>query len=180
VGKYFFPDLVLSSFLDLDRAMLLQRGIRGLVFDLDNTIVRRDASFLSPAADLKLRDLLAGGFRVAIVSNNGSVRVSSLAGTLGVPYVSRAVKPFGAGFKRAMRLTGTGRRETAVVGDQIFTDVLGGNLLGLYTILVRPLPGREFIGTRLISRPLEKLVLARLGGRDNEGPEGGVLRAGKR
>ena len=177
MGKYFYPDLVLPSFLELDGAMLLQRGIRGLVFDLDNTIVRRDASVLEPAAARRLQELLAGGFRLAIVSNNGSARVSSLAGALGVPYVSRAVKPLTPSFKRAMHLTNTKRSETAVVGDQIFTDILGGNLLGLYTILVRPLPGAEFIGTRLISRPLEKLVLARLAAGVREG---GLVHADKR
>lgn len=172
MGKYFYPDLVLPSILDLNGALLRARGIRGLVLDLDNTIVRRDASFLSPPEATRLAELLAGGFSMAIVSNNGSARVSSLAAELGVPYVSRAVKPLGPGFKRAMQLTGTTRRETAVVGDQIFTDVLGGNLLGLYTILVCPLPGREFIGTRLISRPLERLILWRLAGRDKGGASG--------
>lgn len=180
--KYFYPDLILPSFLALDGAMLLQRGIRGLLFDLDNTIVRRDAAVLDRPALVRLSELLTGGFRLAIVSNNGSARVACLAGEIGVPYVSRAIKPFGPGFRRAMRLTGTNRSETAVVGDQVFTDVLGGNLLGLFTILVRPLPGKEFIGTRLISRPLERLVLARLATREREAqrPEERLFHADKR
>ncbi|HUW64599.1 MAG TPA: YqeG family HAD IIIA-type phosphatase [Spirochaetia bacterium] len=182
MGKYFFPDLVLPSVSHLDGAMLLERGIKGLLFDLDNTIIRRDAAILDQPAEQRLQELLAGGFRLAIVSNNGRTRVSGLARQLGVPYVSRAVKPFGPSFKRAMQQTGTSRSETAVVGDQVFTDVLGGNLLGLYTILVRPLPGKEFFGTRLISRPLERLVLGRLPVVDREtvGPEGRLFNADKR
>lgn len=176
LGKYFRPDLVLPSVLDLDGALLLKTGIRGLLFDLDNTIVRRDARVLEQPVAQRLRDLMAGGFSLAIVSNNGRARVSSFADELGVPCVSRAVKPLGAGFTRAMRLMGTSGSETAVVGDQIVTDVLGGNLLGLYTILVHPLPGREFFGTRLVSRPLERLLLARM----ESGGEGGRSNADKR
>ncbi|HBC94015.1 MAG TPA: YqeG family HAD IIIA-type phosphatase, partial [Pelotomaculum sp.] len=85
-----------------------------------------------------------------------------VAGLLGLPAVHRAVKPLVGPFRRAMGMLGTKPAETALIGDQIFTDIFGGNLCGLYTILVVPLQGKEFWGTRLFSRPLEKIVLARL------------------
>ena len=170
MGRFLYPDLVLPSIGALDQAVLRSRGIRGIIVDLDNTIARRDRETLDEPAAGKLRELLAEGFRLAVVSNNGSARTAAVAAQAGIPFVAPAVKPFAAAFRRAMRLSGTSPAETAVVGDQIFTDVLGGNLLGLFTILVRPLPGKECIATRLISRPLEKVVLARLAARGRVGP----------
>ena len=109
-----------------------------------------------------LSELRSLGLELCIVSNNSRGRVGSIAGLMDLPAVPRAVKPFVSSFRRALKLTGTLPGETALVGDQIFTDILGGNLTGLYTILVVPMKGKEFWGTRLFNRPLEKIVLARL------------------
>jgi len=97
-----------------------------------------------------------------LVSNSRSRRVRIIAEQLNLPAVVRAGKPALSAFRKGMKILGTKPEETVLVGDQIFTDVLGGNLAGVYTILVNPLPGKDFVGTRLITRPLERLVLARL------------------
>jgi hypothetical protein len=157
-----FPDLYVASIYDIDLEYLRRRGIRGIIFDLDNTIVERGEIFWPPEVRDWLDGLKAEGFKISIVSNNRQRAAEELAQTHGIPAVFRAVKPRRKPFLRAISLMGVGRRETAMVGDQIFTDIVGGNRLGLFTILVNPLPGKEFIGTTLFSRQLEKLLLPRI------------------
>lgn len=160
--RLLFPDLYVASIYDIDLEYLRRRGIRGLIFDLDNTIVEHGKiSWPSEVLDW-LDGLKADGFKVSIVSNNRQRAAEELARMHGILAVFRAVKPRRQPFLKAIELMGVGRRETAVVGDQIFTDVMGGNRLGLFTILVNPLPGKEFIGTTLFSRQLEKLLLPRI------------------
>ncbi|MDD4168673.1 MAG: YqeG family HAD IIIA-type phosphatase [Desulfotomaculaceae bacterium] len=160
--KIFYPRIFVSSVTDIQLEMLRGLGIKGVLFDLDNTIVSRDSSQFPPEVYDYLNKLRAQGFKLGIISNNGRRRVTSIAGLLGIPSVYRAVKPWAGPFRRALKMLGTSARETALVGDQIFTDILGGNLAGLHTILVVPMDGKDFWGSRLITRPLEKLVLARL------------------
>lgn len=160
--RLLYPKVYISSILDIDPEFLRRRGIKGILFDLDNTIVSREASCCAPEVEEWLAGLCRLGFKTAIVSNNSARRVGAFAGLLGMPAVHRAVKPWKRPFLRAAKMLGTSPHETALIGDQIFTDILGGNMAGLYTILVTPLQGKEFLGTRLISRPLEKIILARL------------------
>lgn len=145
--------------LDLDR--LRGRGVRALIVDLDNTLVPWNDGQPGPRALEWLALVRDRGMRVCIVSNNSAQRVEAFGRALGVPVVAGAAKPRRQAFRRAMQLLGTNPSETAVVGDQLFTDVLGGRRLGLYTVLVRPLSDREFFVTRLVRR-LERLVLDRL------------------
>lgn len=153
------PSLCVPNVPAVDLEKLRSRGIRGLLLDLDNTIIRRDRAFFPGEILLWVEEAKRKGFKLGIVSNNSHERVTTLAGELGVPAVGRAVKPFPGPFRRALVMLGTPPEQSAVIGDQLFTDILGGNLAGLYTILVDPLPGREFWGTRLFSRRLEKVVL---------------------
>ncbi len=154
------PDLFLRSVYDLDWELLAKRGIRGLIVDLDNTLV----GYNRPHASEKLVHWMANardqGFRLCIVSNNLSGRVEEFARQVGVPGVPKAAKPRRRGFRRAMALMRTKASDTAVIGDQVFTDILGGNRLGLYTILVHPLEDREFFTTRLVRR-IEHMVVKR-------------------
>jgi len=160
--KILYPKKYVSSILEIKPDMLKGLGIKGILFDLDNTIVPRDSDSFSPEVSEWLSKLRRRGFKLGIVSNNSRKRVGAIAGPMAMPAVYRAVKPWGRPFRRAMEMLGTSPQETALIGDQIFTDIFGGNLAGLYTILVVPMKGTEFWGTRLISRPLEKIVLARL------------------
>lgn len=142
--------------VDLDR--LRARGIRGLIVDLDNTLVAWRHPQPTPAVHQWLERARAAGFQVCIVSNGGARRVEAFAAACGIPCVGGAAKPRRGAFRAALQCLGTRPEETAVVGDQIFTDVLGGNRVGLYTILVQPMSSREFVGTRLVRR-LERLWL---------------------
>lgn len=160
--RLLYPRLYVPSLFAIDFDHLRGKGIRGLIFDLDNTLVRRDCDCVPDYVVNWLGALQESGFGLCIVSNNGQERVRRLTAPLAIPAVHRAVKPLSYPFLKGMGILGTTPGQTAVIGDQIFTDVLGGNLQGMYTILVVPMEGKEFIGTRLISRPLEKLVLAGL------------------
>lgn len=160
--KIFYPKLYASSLIDIEPEFLEELGLKGILMDLDNTIVCRDSNEFSKEVEVWLGELRARGFKLGIISNNSRKRVGAVAGSLDLPAVHRAVKPLVSSFRRAMKMLGTKPEETALIGDQIFTDILGGNLCGLYTILVVPLEGKEFWGTRLFSRPLEKIVLTRL------------------
>jgi HAD superfamily phosphatase (TIGR01668 family) len=160
--RILYPKMYVSSVSEIQPVLLKELGIKAVLLDLDNTIVRRDAFHFTPAVSNWLSELRSLGLELCIVSNNSRGRVGSIAGLMDLPAVPRAVKPFVSSFRRALKLTGTLPGETALVGDQIFTDILGGNLTGLYTILVVPMKGKEFWGTRLFNRPLEKIVLARL------------------
>lgn len=143
--------------IDLDR--LRQRGIRGLIVDLDNTLGPWRSERPTPEAVRWLQQVAAAGIRPCVVSNGEVRRVEAFCRDLGIPCVGGAGKPFRKAFQRALDHLGTRPQETAAVGDQIFTDVLGGNRMGLYTILVRPFSTREFAGTRLV-RMVERRLLA--------------------
>ncbi|KJS11777.1 MAG: HAD family hydrolase [Peptococcaceae bacterium BRH_c8a] len=157
-----YPNMYVPSVTEINPDELKARGIRNLLLDLDNTIVRRDRDKFPPEVEKWLRGLRDRGINLCIVSNNGTGRVNNLAGPLQIPCVVRAVKPLRRAFRLGMQRLNAGAGDTAVVGDQIFTDILGGNMMGLFTILVVPMPGTEFWGTWLINRRLEKLVLHRV------------------
>ncbi|MDA8234970.1 MAG: YqeG family HAD IIIA-type phosphatase [Clostridia bacterium] len=157
-----FPDWHVSSIASIDPVELQKRGIKGIVFDLDNTIITWGSRSFSPQVMEWFSHLKKMGFHLCILSNNTSGRVRGLARVLGVPAIPRAVKPRKKAFKKALRILGTSPEETAVIGDQIFTDILGGNRLGLYTILVFPMSRKEFIGTKMV-RKLERFVLKKKG-----------------
>lgn len=158
--KKLFPDSRFESIYDIDLKALESYGIKALILDLDNTIVARDSSIATEELKQWLTHIKEQGFKACIVSNNWKQRVSGIAKQVDLPLVARAVKPRTVAFTRAMDVLGTSREETAVIGDQIFTDILGGNLTGLRTILVVPLSNSEPMVTKFL-RHLERRVIAR-------------------
>jgi HAD superfamily phosphatase (TIGR01668 family) len=152
------PKVQANSVLGLNGEELKKAGIRGIIFDLDNTLVEWKQDKLNPAVIELVRRLKEHGFKMCILSNALEARVGIVAGTLGIPYVSRAVKPRKYPFKKALQILETAPWETAVVGDQLFTDILGGNRMALYTIWTTPLSSTEFVYTRVVRR-LERLVV---------------------
>ncbi|MCW2277304.1 YqeG family HAD IIIA-type phosphatase [Heliophilum fasciatum] len=142
----------------VDVEALLAHGVNGVILDLDNTLTEWNQHALCPKIASWLAVLQSRGIKVCIVSNNKEKRVKPFAVGCQVPYISGARKPRRKGFLRAMHLMGTTPETTAVIGDQVFTDVLGGNRLRMHTILVNPISRKEFLGTRLVRR-LEGWVL---------------------
>ncbi len=152
------PNLILNSLHELEHHKLRQLGIKGIIFDLDNTIIPWDSQQMSPEIIKLLEDLITEGFQICLLSNNMGERVKSIAAIFGIPFISRAYKPAKSGFRHAVTAIGLPLNQVAVVGDQLFTDILGGNRIGLVTIWVRPLSAQEFIGTK-ITRRFEKLAV---------------------
>lgn len=139
---------------------LVARGIRGLLLDLDNTLVpwRREA--MADEVIAWLESIKAADIKLCILSNSIlSKRSARIAEKLGCSYIRKARKPSIQGFRRAMTALETTPATTAIVGDQMFTDIWGGNRVGIYTIMVRPIHHSEFVYTRFVSRPPERLLL---------------------
>jgi HAD superfamily phosphatase (TIGR01668 family) len=158
--KKLCPKFQARSVLDLDIDELKRIGIRGIIFDLDNTLVEWKKDKLQPEVVDLIQRLKTEGFKMCILSNALEYRVEVVAGLLEIPYVPRAVKPRKSPFRKALELLGTTPETTAVVGDQLFTDILGGNRMQLYTIWTLPLSKTEFIYTRAV-RKLVGLVIKR-------------------
>lgn len=158
----FLPNMRVQSIYDIPLYELQARGVRGIITDLDNTLVGAKEALATPELTLWLDQVRELGFSVVIVSNNNETRVSKFAAPLGIPFIHAARKPRTGAFKQALRQIGLKPEQTVVVGDQMMTDVFGGKRMGLYTILVLPIsPADEGIGTR-VNRRLEKIVLSRL------------------
>jgi HAD superfamily phosphatase (TIGR01668 family) len=130
-----------------------------LLLDLDNTLLPRDTNVVPDELKAWAADLRRRGFSVCLVSNNWHERVKHVADELGFELVDKAVKPLPFAFRAAVRRTGATLAETAVIGDQIFTDILGGNLLGMLTVLVSPLSATDLPHTLLL-RAIEARILA--------------------
>jgi len=159
----FLPTLRATAVAELTPEFLAGRGVRALILDLDNTLVPWHGREVPPEVEAWIRTLRHADVQLCIVSNTHRPgRLRELAAFLGVQYVPSGGKPRRRGFLRAMEAMGATAAETAVVGDQVMTDIWGGNRCGLLTILVDPLSEREFIGTRLVSRAVERLLLGLL------------------
>lgn len=160
--KLLTPDLYIESIFRLDLEKLKKNNIKGLIIDIDNTLISWDIKNVTEKTKTWLLNLEKEGFRVCLVSNNTKNRVIVFNRELKLPAIHRALKPRIGAFKKAMRIIGTTVDNTAVIGDQIFTDVLGGNRIGLFTVLVVPMAGKEFWWTtfvRKIERHVLKIVL---------------------
>lgn len=152
------PDQKLNNIFEIDADYLNSIGIRGIITDMDNTLVPWSDRTVYP----KLTDwfvcLKKKGFKLYIVSNNSRDRGAMLAQELDIPAIWYAVKPRRKAFRKAISEMQLLPEEVAVIGDQILTDVLGGNRLGLHTILVTPISEKEFFWTK-ITRMLERMLI---------------------
>ena len=160
MSSIFKPDLCLDSIFDLNADHLQSLGIKGIITDMDNTLVSWSDRTVYPRLVNWLNKLKEDGFQLHIVSNNSRERGGQVAKELGLPAIWYAIKPSRRSFRKAIKRMSLKPEEVAVIGDQLFTDVLGGNRLGLYTILVTPICEKEFIWTRMI-RLLERVLLGR-------------------
>jgi uncharacterized protein len=162
-AENFRPKEIVYSIAAIDVARLRERGFDALLLDMDNTLLPWKDSVVPAFAIEWVRQAKAAGMKVCIVSNtHRPSRLKSIAESLGVEFVARALKPRSKGFDLAMaRLCSTPDR-TVMIGDQLLTDVWGGNRAGMHTILVRPMHPNEFVGTK-VSRLVEVLLLRRLG-----------------
>ena len=153
----FFPDRYVASTYIIDYEKLYEEGVRGLIFDIDNTLVPHGAPADERAVRLfaRLKDI---GFRCCLISNNQEKRVKTFNEPIRVDYVYNAHKPSVKNYIKAMEIMGTDRESTVFIGDQLFTDVWGAKRAGIPNILVKPIHPREEIQI-VLKRDLEKIVL---------------------
>ncbi len=154
------PQFLLPDVYGLTDEFLKEHEIRGIIFDIDNTLV----GFRTPvptAENLALFDRLREqGIKIAIASNNNRLRVGRFAEGLGVPFYHRSCKPLGFALAKIRRGFGLPKGQIALVGDQIYTDMLGGNCAGMITVLVEPIDHKETLFFKL-KRALERPVIER-------------------
>jgi len=161
VLRWVTPDRAVPALTDVDVETLAAAGIRAVILDLDNTLVAWHAESPSPDVAAWVVRLHAAGLSACIVSNNLTGRARIIARSLGVSVVVGAIKPAPWALRRAMALMRSTPATTALIGDQLFTDILGGNLVGVHTILVEPLSRSEFFTTKVV-RALERTIRARV------------------
>ncbi len=153
----FFPNAYAETAYEIPYEMLYQSGIRGLLFDIDNTLTEHGKPATEHAITL-MKHLKEMGFSVCLISNNKEERVKKFAAQVQTEYIYKAGKPKKAGYVAAMQKIGTARDTTVFVGDQLFTDVFGAKNAGIYAYLVSPIDKKEEIQI-IIKRWLEKPIL---------------------
>jgi uncharacterized protein len=152
------PDLMVASVHQVDAELLTSLGVQGVMVDLDDTLLAAADEALDPSIDVWLAGLRDAGFPVLILSNGEPRRVALVARRLGIDAMALSGKPFTRAFSRALARLGTPASATAMVGDQLFTDVLGANLAGMRSILMQPLSPGKLPHTRMV-RHLERMIL---------------------
>jgi HAD superfamily phosphatase (TIGR01668 family) len=154
------PKVYVDSVCNIDLKKLKEiKKIEGIIIDLDNTLVAWGQNEVSQKNIDWVNEAKKLGLKICIVSNTNSKRVAKLAKIFDVPYHSKYFKPFSVAFYNGLKILDTKKSETVVIGDQIFTDMWGGNRLKLLTILVSPIVKRDSIGT-FLHRNLEKIIIS--------------------
>lgn len=156
--KFFKPNLYELSIFDIDLERLKELGIKGFIFDVDNTIVPYDTPYPNEKIKKWFKKIENMGFSSYIASNNSEGRVRDFAMELEIGFMPKAQKPLTKNLKAICRKMGITEKETAMVGDQLFTDMLGGNMAGMFTVLIEQISENEgrFIKFKRI---FEKLIL---------------------
>jgi len=160
--EVFLPKLRVKSVYDIPLDELYAQGIRGLITDLDNTLVGAKAPLATDELVKWLATVKQRGIDVVIVSNNNDSRVGAFAAPLGLPYIHAARKPAQRAFQRALELLKLDASQTLMVGDQLMTDVFGGNRMGLHTVLVAPISPKDEGMMTKVNRRLERIAIAKL------------------
>jgi len=142
--KNFYPDRYFDKKEDIPFREYYKQGYRGVIFDIDNTLVPHDAPADEKAVTF-IQGLKETGFQICLLSNNDEERVAAFNEPIQVQYIYKANKPFRSGYERALKALGTDRKHTLFVGDQIFTDVWGARRMGIFSILLDPINPKEEI-----------------------------------
>ena len=155
--RRFYPKRLAPSSYDIDYESLYSEGYRGILFDIDNTLVEHGADASERAIRLfeRLKEI---GFKTCLISNNSDARVQRFNEKIQTNYIHKANKPSTKNYIRATKIMGTRIDNTIFVGDQLFTDVYGANRVGMMTYLVKPIHPKEEIQI-VFKRKLERIVL---------------------
>jgi len=154
----FLPNEHVKSVFAIKPEVLKELGIKGIITDLDNTLVAWDMKEATPEIVEWFEQMKEANIKVTIISNNNQERVKLFSDPIGVPFVYDARKPLPRAFKQAATEMELTKEEIVVIGDQILTDVLGGNIAGFNTILVVPVVETDAKITK-INRKIERIIL---------------------
>lgn len=155
-----YPKEYLNSVKDIKLELLQKNNIKGLILDVDNTLINLDRVMPVGVAEWA-KNLKDNGIKICILSNSNKVKkVGEVAKIIDVPYIFFGKKPLKSGFLRAKDILKLKNENIAVVGDQIFTDIIGANRCNMYSVLVKPIEEKDYLLTR-IKRPIEKFIIKR-------------------
>ncbi len=157
----YVPDMYQKTIYDINYKKLLNQGIKCIMFDLDNTLVPPNVKEPTEKVIELFNDLKQMGFRVIIFSNSPKRRLKPFKEILEVDCSASSKKPFKKKFLKVLSDYNYTITEVAIIGDQILTDVVGGNKIGILTILVNPVSKKDFILTKF-NRLIEKIIIRRL------------------
>ncbi|WP_112181423.1 MULTISPECIES: YqeG family HAD IIIA-type phosphatase [Paraliobacillus] len=157
--KKFLPNQHVQTIFEITPESLKEKGITGIITDLDNTLVAWDVVDATPEIVEWFQSMEENDINVTIISNNKEERVRIFSEPLKRPFVYSARKPLNRAFKKAAKRMGLEKEEVVVIGDQLMTDILGGNSAGFYTILVVPIVQTDGMLTR-INRKMERRILS--------------------
>jgi hypothetical protein len=159
----FIPYDCYQDVFSINYNKLYEDGKRIILMDIDNTLIPYDQDLPSPKIKDFIEKLKKIGFKIILFSNNGYNRVSKFSEACSLPFINNAVKPFGKGYRKALKLAKSNNLSEYIgIGDQLMTDVLGGNRFGIEVILVRPLKKRSEKWYTKINRINERHVLRKL------------------
>ena len=163
--EVYVPDMYQKSIYAIDYQKLYSRGIKCLLFDLDNTLV--PVKMKTPSKKIKtlFDELKEKGFKIIIFSNSQKNRLKPFKDELEVDCAASARKPFKKKFLRVLDEYGYQINEVAIIGDQMLTDVVGGNKIGITTILVNPVGKKDLFFTKF-NRVIERRIMKRLRDKD--------------
>ena len=154
----FYPKVYLNSVKDITINLLNENNIKGLILDVDNTLISLD-KVMPEGVKEWANEMKKKGIKICILSNSNKMeKVEAVAKIIGVPYIFFGKKPLKSGFFRARDILKLKETEIAVVGDQIFTDIIGANRCNMFSILVKPIEEKDYLITK-IKLPLEKFII---------------------
>ncbi|UCZ54457.1 YqeG family HAD IIIA-type phosphatase [Bacillus shivajii] len=159
--KRFIPDQYVKSIYEISISELKEQGIKGIITDLDNTLVEWDRPDATEELIEWFEYVRSEGLEIVIVSNNNEKRVKHFADPHNITFIHSAKKPMSRAFKTACRILNLKHSETVVIGDQLLTDILGGNRTGFHTVLVVPVAQTDGFFTK-INRRLERVVFRQM------------------
>ncbi len=153
------PDIKLHGITDITVELLNKHDIKALLLDVDNTMSTHHGTVLTDGLMEWIEYMQLNGIKLMVLSNSKRSRIEPFAARIGLPFISLGCKPLPTGYLRGVKALGEKRKNVAIVGDQIFTDVLGGNAVGVKTILLTPIKledGWSFKVRRKLERKLYK------------------------
>ncbi|MGM0523948.1 MAG: YqeG family HAD IIIA-type phosphatase [Bacillota bacterium] len=159
--KKFLPDQHVTDIFEITPASLKAKNIKGIITDLDNTLVAWNEPNATEAIREWFNQMAENGIKVSVVSNNDRKRVKHFTTPLNRPYIHRANKPLKGAFYKSLKAMQLKKEEVVVIGDQIMTDILGGNRAGFHTILVVPILQTDDKATKF-NRKIERYILNKL------------------